>query len=293
MIAPATVIATRAEWSALREARAGAGAGSGAAASVGLVPTMGALHEGHLSLIRRAAAENDLVVVSAFVNPAQFGDPADLERYPRDLDRDVELAAGVGAAAVYAPDVATVYPAGFATSVHVAGVSERWEGEARPGHFDGVATVVTVLLNQIRPDRAYFGEKDWQQLAMIRRLHADLALPGEIVACPVVREADGLALSSRNGRLDAEERAAAPVLWRALTAMRDAAAGETDALKLALMGAIVVRGEPLVKLDYLQVVDPVTLEPLDRARPGARVLVAARVGSTRLLDTIALPGAAQ
>lgn len=281
MISRAVIVMTPAQWRELREVRPDA--------RVGLVPTMGALHEGHLSLIRRAAAENDLVVVSVFVNPAQFDDPADLERYPRMIDRDIELAAGAGAAAIYVPDVETIYPGGFATHVHVSGVTEHWEGESRPGHFDGVATVVTILLNQIRPDRAYFGEKDWQQLVMIRKLHADLSLPGKIVACPIVREADGLAMSSRNGRLSDVERAAATVLPRALTAMREMAqTGETDALKLALMGAIIIRREPSVTLDYLQIVNSLTLEPVDPVHPGARAIVASTVGSTRLIDTMAL-----
>ena len=281
MISRAVTVTTPAQWRELRDVRPDA--------RVGLVPTMGALHEGHLSLIRRAAGENDLVVVSVFVNPAQFDDPADLERYPRTLDRDIELAADAGATAIYSPDAGTIYPGGFATHVHVSGVTEHWEGESRPGHFDGVATVVTILLNQIRPDRAYFGEKDWQQLAMIRRLHADLALPSTIVACPIVREPDDLAMSSRNGRLSDEERAAATVLPRALTAMREMAqAGETDALKLALMGAIIIRREQEVTLDYLQVVDPATLEPVDPVQPGSRAIVAATVGSTRLIDTMML-----
>ncbi|MDQ3542226.1 MAG: pantoate--beta-alanine ligase [Chloroflexota bacterium] len=281
-MARAAVVTTPAAW---RDLRAAAQPG----ASAGLVPTMGGLHEGHLSLIRRAAAENDLVVVSVFVNPMQFGDPADLENYPRSLDRDLDLASDAGASVVYAPAVETIYPAGFATSVHVSGVTERWEGESRPGHFDGVATVVTILLNQIRPDRAYFGEKDWQQLVLIRGMHTDLALPGTIVACPTVREADGLAMSSRNSRLSDKERAAATVLWRALTAMREmTGTGEADALKLALMGAIIIRREPAVTLDYLQVVDPETLEPVDIVRPGSRAIVAAMVGSTRLIDTMAL-----
>lgn len=281
MIARAAVIETPAQWRDLRASRPGARAG--------LVPTMGALHEGHLSLIRRAAAENDLVVVSVFVNPAQFNDPADLERYPRTLDRDLVLASGAGASVIYAPAVTTIYPGGFATRVHVSGVTERWEGESRPGHFDGVATVVSILLNQIRPDRAYFGEKDWQQLMMIRRMHIDLALPGAVVAVPTVREADGLAMSSRNSRLREEERTAATVLWRALTAMREmAATAEADALKLALMGAIIIRRELTVTLDYLQVVDSETLEPIDTVWPGARAIVAATIGSTRLIDTMAL-----
>jgi len=250
---------------------------------------MGALHEGHLSLIRRAANENDLVVVSVFVNPAQFSDLADLERYPRALDRDIALASDAGASIIYAPEAGTIYPPGFATSIHVSGVTERWEGEARPGHFDGVATVVAILLNQVRPDRAYFGEKDWQQLVMILRLHVDLALPGAIVACPTVREADGLALSSRNGALGVEERASAAVLARALSAMREMAlAGESDALKLAVMGAIIIRRKPAVSIEYLQVVDSGTLEPVDTVQRGSRAIVAARIGSTRLIDTMAL-----
>lgn len=281
MIARAAVIETPAQWREFRGAMPGT--------AVGLVPTMGALHEGHLSLIRWAATENDLVVVSVFVNPAQFNDPADLERYPRTLDRDLVLASGAGASVIYAPAVTTIYPDGFTTSVHVSGVTEHWEGESRPGHFDGVAMVVSILLNQIRPDRAYFGEKDWQQLMMIHRMHTDLALPGAIVAAPTVREADGLAMSSRNSRLRKEERTAATVLWRALTAMREmVATGEADALKLALMGAIIIRREPAVTLDYLQVVDPETLEPVDTVELGARAIVAATIGSTRLIDTMAL-----
>lgn len=257
--------------------------------SVGFVPTMGALHEGHLALVRRAVAENDGVVVSIFVNPTQFTDPADLERYPRTLERDVAEAARGGADLVYAPAVETIYPRGFATRVHVSGLTEPWEGEARPGHFDGVATVVSILLNQVRPDRSYFGEKDLQQLAMVRRMHRDLALPGVIVPCPTVREPDGLAMSSRNVRLSPEDRAAAPVLYEALTAMREAArAGERSALKLALLGAVLVRRAPRIVLDYLQVVDPVTLEPLEDVTPGARAIVAATIGDVRLIDTLAL-----
>ncbi len=254
--------------------------------TVGLVPTMGALHEGHLSLIRRAAAENDTVVVSVFVNPAQFTDPADLARYPRDLDRDAALAFEAGASLIYAPEVAEIYPPGFATTVHVRGVTDRWEGASRPGHFDGVATVVTLLLNQARPDRAYFGEKDFQQLTMIRRMHADLALPGEIVGCPIVREADGMALSSRNVRLDAAARQQALALSRALAAMRQQAeAGERNVRSLLAAGEAILRD---VDLDYLAIVDPATLDPLETVVPGARALVAARVGGVRLIDTMAL-----
>lgn len=257
--------------------------------SVGLVPTMGALHDGHLSLIRRAAAETDLVVVSVFVNPTQFNDPSDLERYPRTLEHDTELAASTGAALVYAPAVETIYPPGFATNVHVADLTDPWEGESRPGHFDGVATVVSILLNQIRPNWSYFGEKDFQQLAMIRRMHRDLALPGAIVPSPTVREADGLAMSSRNVRLDADDRAAAPTLYEALAAMREAAvAGERSALKLAILGAVMVKRAQQFELDYLQVVDPLTLEPVEAVVPGARSIVAATIGGVRLIDNLAL-----
>jgi pantoate--beta-alanine ligase len=228
-------------------------------------------------------------VVSVFVNPTQFNDLADLATYPRSLERDAEVAAGAGAHLVFAPEVATIYPEGSATTVHVSGVTDLWEGESRPGHLDGVATVVTILLNQVRPDRSYFGEKDFQQLAMVRRMHRDLALPGEIVGCPTVREADGLALSSRNVRLDAEARASAPALHEALAAMREAAvAGEREALKLAIMGAVLVRRSPGIDLEYLQVVDPLTLEPLEVVTPGARAIVAATIGGVRLIDNVAL-----
>ncbi len=257
--------------------------------SVGLVPTMGALHEGHLSLIRRAADDNGLVVVSVFVNPTQFNDPSDLERYPRSLETDTDLAASAGADLIYAPPVETIYPPGFATGVHAAGITDLWEGESRPGHFDGVATVVSILLNQVRPDRSYFGEKDFQQLAMIRRLHRDLSLPGDIVPCPTVRERDGLAMSSRNARLGVADRAAAPALHEALDAMREAAVGgERSALKLAILGAVMVKRAPRFELDYLQVVDPVTLDPLEDVVPGARAIVAATIGGVRLIDNIAL-----
>ena len=257
--------------------------------SVGLVPTMGALHEGHLSLIRRAAAETDIVVVSVFVNPTQFNDPSDLERYPRSLETDTDLAASAGASVIYAPSVETIYPPGFATGVHVAGLTDLWEGESRPGHFDGVATVVSILLNQVRPDRSYFGEKDFQQLAMIKRMHRDLALPGEIVPCPTVRERDGLAMSSRNARLDVTDRAVAPALHEALDAMREAAAaGERSALKLAILGAVMVKRTRRFELDYLQVVDPTTLDPLEIVVSGARAIVAATIGGVRLIDNLAL-----
>lgn len=257
--------------------------------TVGLVPTMGALHDGHVELIRRAASENDRVVVSVFVNPTQFNDPADLEKYPRTLENDLDVAGKAGAHVVYAPVAAQIYPEGFATSVSVSGITDLWEGESRPGHFDGVATVVTILLNQVRPTRSYFGEKDFQQLAMVRRMHRDLALPGEIVPCPIVREPDGLALSSRNVRLSPETRAIAPALHESLVAMSEAAdGGERATLKLAILGAVMLKRHPEIALEYLQVVDPATLLPIDEVMRGSRVLIAATLGGVRLIDNIAL-----
>jgi pantoate--beta-alanine ligase len=257
--------------------------------SAGLVPTMGALHRGHVSLIETAARHDDRVIVSIFVNPTQFNDPADLLRYPRDFERDVAIARDAGVHAIYAPQVATIYPAGFSTSVSVSGITEDFEGESRPGHFDGVATVVTILLNQVRPDHAFFGEKDFQQLAMIRRMQRDLALPGEIVACPTVRDDDGLALSSRNVRLSPAARTAALVLSRTLFAMRDQTGQSRDNMfRLVTMGAVLVRTEPLVNLEYLQVVDPETLLPVETLVPGARALIAATVDGVRLIDNLEL-----
>jgi pantoate--beta-alanine ligase len=257
--------------------------------ALGLVPTMGALHAGHASLIERAAAECEAAIVSIFVNPTQFNDSTDLERYPRPFERDVAVAGQHGAAAIYAPAVETVYPPGHATTVHVAGVTERWEGAHRPGHFDGVATVVTILLNQVRPDRAYFGEKDWQQLAMLRRLAADLSLPGEIVAAALVRDEDGLALSSRNARLSPEERAAALVIPRTLAMLRaQIAAGERSVRTLLTIGGALLAGEQRIRVEYLTIVDPVTLEPVETIIDGARALVAVWAGETRLIDTMDL-----
>jgi pantoate--beta-alanine ligase len=258
----------------------------------GLVPTMGALHEGHLALIRRAAAENARTVVSVFVNPTQFDDPADLGRYPRNLAADAALAAGAGADVVFAPAPETVYPVGFATAVEVAGLTEPWEGAARPGHFRGVATVVAILLNAVRPARAYFGEKDFQQLVVVRRLHRDLRLPGEIVGCPTVRDADGLALSSRNARLTPAERERALAVPRALFRMAELAhAGEPAAASLLAAGRAELSAVSAVEVQYLAVVDPESLEPVDRVGPGARALIAVRVGDVRLIDNVELmPG---
>jgi pantoate--beta-alanine ligase len=277
---PAQVVATR---EALRAALAGS--------APGLVPTMGALHAGHLALIARAARENALTVVSVFVNPTQFSDPADLAHYPRDLGRDVNVAGQAGADLVFAPEVAAIYPPGFATQVEVGELGARWEGASRPGHFRGVATVVTILLNLVRPGRAYFAEKDYQQLQIVRRLHRDLALPGQIVGCPTVRDADGLALSSRNARLSPDARSRASAIPRAIAeTIAAAGAGETRGERL-VASAVETLTRAGLKVDYVAIVDGETLEPVERVRPGARVLVAVEVEGTRLIDNarIGLP----
>ncbi len=257
---------------------------------VGLVPTMGALHHGHTSLVARARAECDVVAVSIFVNPLQFGDPDDIARYPRTLERDLLVCAGAGADLVFVPPVTEMYPswpAPPATTVAVRGVSDRWEGASRPGHFDGVATVVSKLFSIAGPCRAYFGLKDFQQLAVVRRMVRDLCLPVEVVGCPTVREADGLALSSRNVRLSGPERRAATVLSGALAAGRAAiATGERSGAAVARAMRAAVAGEPLVDVDYAVAVDAVSLEEAGAIDdPGAvRLLVAAQVGPVRLID---------
>ena len=253
---------------------------------VGLVPTMGALHEGHLSLIRHARAQCDTVVVSLFVNPAQFNERADLERYPRDEARDGQLAEEAGADVLFAPSVEEVYPAGFATSVEVLGVTERLEGAARGAeHFRGVATVVAKLLGMAQPDVAYFGQKDAQQVVVIRRLVADMNLPVQVEALPTVREADGLAMSSRNALLSPAEREQALALSGALrTAAALAAQGERSATALLAAGHEHLERADGVALDYLALVDPETLEPIERLERPALLAVAARVGAVRLID---------
>ncbi|WP_231557345.1 pantoate--beta-alanine ligase [Deinococcus sp. YIM 77859] len=257
---------------------------------VGFVPTMGYLHEGHGALIRRARSECDTVVVSVFVNPKQFGVNEDLSRYPRDLQRDLTVAGAAGAALLFHPDVDTMYPPGYATTVAVGGASEPLEGSARPGHFAGVATVVLKLLNIVRPERAYFGEKDWQQLAVVRQMVRDLNVPVEIVGVPTVREVSGLALSSRNSYLTPEQRERAAVLSRALRAVQAAAeAGERDAARLRQAGLAVLQTEPEVQLDYLAIVDR-DLRERERVEldPLARVLIAARMFGVRLIDNLPL-----
>jgi pantoate--beta-alanine ligase len=257
--------------------------------TIGLVPTMGALHEGHLSLIGRARAECDVVVVSLFVNPAQFDERADLDRYPRSERRDVELASGAGADVMFAPSAEEVYPPGFATAVEVLGLTDRLEGATRGAvHFRGVSTVVTKLLGMSMPDVAYFGQKDAQQVVVIRRVVADLNLPVRIQVCPTVREADGLAMSSRNARLPADERSRALALHDALqVAARRAAEGERSPAVLldAARAAMSARG---VEPEYIALVDPETFEPCEDLQHEALLALAARVGETRLIDNAIL-----
>jgi pantoate--beta-alanine ligase len=268
------------------EMRAAVAGWRAAGERVGLVPTMGALHEGHLALVRAARATCRRTIVSIFVNPTQFGPNADFDRYPRDLVGDVATLAAVGADLVFAPDVAEMYPQGFATAVTVSGLTEGLCGPYRPGHFAGVATVVSKLLNQAAPDAAFFGEKDFQQLQVIRRLARDLDLPVEIVGVPTVREADGLAMSSRNLYLSADERSRAAAIYRVLSAAaRDLAAGENAADVIARGKAELARAG-FAPIDYLEIVDAATLKPIPRGAAGARVAVAAWLGRTRLIDNV-------
>jgi pantoate--beta-alanine ligase len=257
--------------------------------TVGLVPTMGALHDGHLALVRRAREQCDRVVVSLFVNPAQFDEGADLERYPRREREDAAAAARAGADVLFAPAVEEVYPDGFSTYVEVLGVSERLEGAARGSeHFRGVATVVTKLLCMVQPDVAYFGQKDAQQLVVIRRLVADLNLPVRAEAVPTVREADGLAMSSRNALLSPEQRAQALALPHALAAARERAeAGERSAAAVVGAAESALRAEG-VEPDYVALVDPDTFEPLAELRGEALLALAARIGDVRLIDNAVL-----
>jgi pantoate--beta-alanine ligase len=258
---------------------------------VGLVPTMGYLHEGHLALVRQAVAENHHVAVSIFVNPAQFGPTEDFNSYPRDPERDLQLLREAGVALVFVPPVSEMYPPGFQTYVEVTGVSQGLEGERRPGHFRGVATVVAKLFNIVQPDRAYFGQKDAQQVAVIQRMVADLAMPLQIVVVPTVRAADGLALSSRNSYLTPEQRQAAPVLYRALLAAKalfDSGNKSPEALRNAMRD--VLNSEPLAQVDYVSAADASTLAELDSPTDHPILLsMAVRIGQTRLIDNLVLP----
>ena len=262
----------------------------GSGARIGFVPTMGALHEGHLSLIRRARELADRVVVSVFVNPAQFGPAEDLERYPRSLGRDVELAGAAGAEILYAPEAEAIYPSGYRTTVSLEGWDAILEGASRPGHFRGVATIVLKLLHRVDPHVACFGQKDAQQAILIRRMVRDLEMDLPIEICPTVREADGLAMSSRNAFLSAAERQAAPVLYRALRAVESEVLQNNERHAKCVLKLIreTLAKEPLVVLDYAAVVSAETLEPVDPLRGQVLVPLAARLGATRLIDNVIL-----
>jgi pantoate--beta-alanine ligase len=258
------------------------------AGTLALVPTMGALHDGHMALIAEAQRRADKVAATIFVNPTQFNDPSDLERYPRTEDADLAMLEAAGCDLVWLPTADQLYPDGFATRISVSGVSDRWEGEHRPGHFDGVATVVAKLLLAVQPDAAIFGEKDWQQLAVIRRMVDDLGIDAEIVGVPTVREEDGLALSSRNALLSADERQRAVALPRALESARQSITDGkpvADALAEAIAS---IQQAGFARVDYFALVDGQTLEPLDSPAGEARLIAAAVIGTTRLIDNIAL-----
>ena len=259
-------------------------------ATVGLVPTMGALHEGHISLVREARRRCDHVIVSVFVNPTQFDDQSDYKIYPRQLTQDTAMLTDYNVEYIFAPTPEEIYPPGFSTYVQVEGLSEPMEGAHRVGHFRGVATVVTILLNLIRPDFAFFGQKDAQQTVIVRRLARDLGFDTEIVVLPTVREASGLAMSSRNARLDSSQRASAAALYRGLqTAETAYRAGERDARKLVERVRAEIAREPRIALEYVQLTDAENLKPVDRLdlRP-AMLAVAARIGGTRLIDNVLL-----
>ena len=258
-------------------------------ARIGLVPTMGALHQGHLSLVGRARTECTAVVVSIYVNPLQFGPREDFKAYPRDLERDKDHLRASGCDVLFVPQDGEIHVPGHRTTVEVQGMQDLLCGRSRPGHFRGVTTVVAKLLAIVQPDAAYFGEKDAQQVRIIRRMALDLHEETRIISCPIVREADGLAVSSRNIYLSAEERRAAPVLYRALRAAAERArSGETDAARLASLVRETIAREPLARIDYVEVVDGETLEPVTTTRPGLLLAVAVWFGGARLIDNIAL-----
>ena len=257
--------------------------------SLGLVPTMGALHEGHMSLVGAAKAQCDVTSVSIFVNPLQFGPNEDFEKYPRTFERDSTMLREAGVDLLFLPAVAEMYPAGARTYVDVEDLSSKLDGGSRPGHFRGVATVVCKLFEVVRPDRAFFGQKDAAQVALLRKMARDLNMDVEIVVCPIVREGDGLAMSSRNAYLNAEQRRQALVLSRSLQHVKAALeSGETTAAKLIEVGISEIANEPGAKLDYFAIVDADTLEPVETVSRGTLVAVAAWVGSTRLIDNMLL-----
>lgn len=259
--------------------------------TIGFVPTMGALHEGHLSLVRTARKQTDVVIVSIFVNPTQFGPHEDLSRYPRDLDRDLELLRPLGVEYVFLPTPDEIYPTGFATYVTVEGLSEKLEGASRPGHFRGVATVLVILFNLVRPHKVFMGQKDGQQTVVVKKMVRDLRLPTEIIVLSTTREADGLAMSSRNRYLSPPERQAATVLFRALQqAQSRFANGERDAEAIRQAMQEVIAAEPDAQLDYIAITDDKTLAPQsDLAGKTVLISLAVKIGKTRLIDNVVLP----
>lgn len=274
----------------IRDMRAASRAARRAGMRLGLVPTLGALHEGHLSLIRAAKTSCPVVAASIFVNPTQFGPDEDLAKYPRPFERDRELLENEGVDLLFAPPVEEMYPSGAVTWVTVEDLSHKLDGRSRPGHFRGVTTIVTKLFHAIEPDAAFFGQKDAAQVAIIRRMVRDLNFPVDIVVCPIVREPDGLAMSSRNVYLDLQQRKQALVLQRSLMHVEQmAGAGEYNATRLIAAAKEVFAGEPAVRLDYFEIVDPDNLDPVNHVSKGALVAVAAFVGTTRLIDNILLP----
>ena len=272
-----------------REMQAQAGAWRARGLKIVLVPTMGYFHEGHLSLMRHGRSLGDRLVVSLFVNPAQFGPAEDLARYPRDLKRDAALAREVGVDVLYAPEAGDMYPPGYQTYVEVEELSRGLCGASRPGHFKGVATVVLKLFNQVQPHAAVFGEKDYQQLQVVKRMAADLDLPVEVVGRPIVREADGLAMSSRNTYLNPEERRSALCLYQALQAARELVGrGEHSGEKIVGTVRDLISRTPRTSIDYIALVHPETLKEVEAVRGEARLLLAVKVGGTRLIDNIQL-----
>jgi pantoate--beta-alanine ligase len=258
--------------------------------SVGLVPTMGFLHRGHIALVEEARAKTDRVVASIFVNPSQFGENEDFRTYPRDLDGDLTKLDDAGTSIAFVPDVTEMYPHRFSSSVSVTGITNGLCGASRPGHFEGVATVVTKLLLQCLPDRAFFGEKDYQQLQVIRRMVRDLDIPVDIAGVPTVREDDGLAISSRNAYFTAEQRASAPELYRAISAAASAAATGATAASICAEARARLHAVGFAPIDYVEMCDAETLEPVEVANRPTRVFVAANLGTTRLIDNVAVVG---
>jgi pantoate--beta-alanine ligase len=276
----------------IRETREAVDQARNAGKVIGLVPTMGALHEGHMTLVRKARQECGFVAVSVFVNPTQFGAGEDFEKYPRVLESDADKCREAGVELVFAPSPAEMYPEGFDSWVNVGGITETLEGQIRPGHFRGVTTVCAKLFNIITADRAYFGRKDYQQLKVIQKMVSDLCLPLEIVPVETVREPDGLAMSSRNKYLSAEERAAALVLSRSLRAAAEAFdSGERNPHAIQVLAENLIKAEPLASVDYVAVVDAESLRSIDRIDRPAVILLAVRIGATRLIDNLLLqPG---